>query len=83
MLMFCDPLVLTRLPFSYGFSTPTILPLSSSENDFLKIHRLNARLPPLFENASTAFTGQMLPSGLADEQLFVISEESISPSGFC
>lgn len=63
--------------------TPATLPLSSSKDDFLKIHPLNARLPLVFENASTAFTGQMLSSSLADEQLFVIREESPSPSGLC
>lgn len=83
MLVFCDPLVLARLPLGDDFFTPTILPLSSSEDDFLKIHPLNARLPPLLENASAAFTGQILPPGLASEQHFVISEESPSPSGVC
>ena len=70
MLVFCDPLVLPRLPLRYDFFTATILPLSCSEDDFLKIHPLNARLPPLFENASAVFTGQMLLPGLVDEQLF-------------
>lgn len=65
-----------------SFSPATLL-LFSSEDDFLKICPLNARLPPLFENASAAFTGQMLPLGLADEQFFVISEEYPSPSGLC
>lgn len=63
--------------------TPATLPLSSSKDDFLKIYPLNARLPLVFENASTAFTGQMLSPSLADEQLFVIREESSSPSGLC
>lgn len=81
--MFCDPLVLPRLPLRYDFFTPTVLPLSSSEDGFLKTYPLNARLPPLFENTSTTFTGQVVPLGLADEELFVISKKSPSPSGLC
>lgn len=53
LLVFCDPLVLPKLPLRYDFYTPLVLSLSSSEDDFLKIHSLCTRLFPPLSNAAT------------------------------
>lgn len=50
--MFCDPLVLPKVPLRYDFFTP-IVPLPSSEDDFLKIRSLYTRLFPPLPNAAT------------------------------
>lgn len=52
LLVFCDPLVLPKVPLRYDFFTP-IVPLPSSEDDFLKIHSLYTRLFPPLPNAAT------------------------------
>lgn len=72
LIVFSNPLVLPKLPFSCGFCTPIVLLLSSSEDDFFE------DLFSVFSGSSLLF--QMLPPGLSDEQ-FIISVEMPCPSG--